>query len=112
MDPSCLCRTVSAVVGPRQRLSPLIVATTLRVCLTARNSRYQMPCHVPVARRPSDIGMLTDEPIRADLMCACGPSASMLHRDRSEPVVESSGGCRRKWTSVCVMDRACQGHTR
>lgn len=29
--------------------SPWIVAMTLRVCLAARNSRYQMPCHVPVA---------------------------------------------------------------
>ena len=88
---SCSYMTVSAVVGPRQRLSPLIVATTLRVCLTARNSRYQMPCHVPVARRPSEMGMLTDGPMRADLICACGPSASMLHHDRSEP---AESGCR------------------
>lgn len=29
--------------------SPWIVAMTLRVCFAARNSRYQMPCHVPVA---------------------------------------------------------------
>jgi hypothetical protein len=29
--------------------SPWMVATILRVCFMARNSRYQMPCHVPVA---------------------------------------------------------------
>lgn len=32
-----------------QAFSPWIVAITRLVCLLARNSRYQMPCHVPVA---------------------------------------------------------------
>lgn len=52
--------------------SPWIVATTRRVCRAARNSRYQIPCHVPVASLPSLIGMVTLAPIRALLMCACG----------------------------------------
>lgn len=51
--------------------SPWIVAITFLVCLLARNSRYQMPCHVPVANLPFEMGIVTDAPIRADLMCAC-----------------------------------------
>ncbi len=31
-----------------QAFSPWMVATILRVCFAARNSRYQMPCQVPV----------------------------------------------------------------
>ena len=35
-----------------------------------RNSRNQMPCQVPVASFPFDIGMLTLAPIKDDLICA------------------------------------------
>lgn len=71
--------------------SPWIVAMTRRVCFAARNSRYQMPCHVPVActasvsvvlppgggvdlgvgrltSLPSLMGMVTLAPISEDLM--------------------------------------------
>ena len=34
-----------------------------------------MPCHVPVASFPFDIGMLTLAPMSEDLICAC-PSES------------------------------------
>ena len=51
--------------------SPWMVATTFRECLLARNSRYQIPCHVPVARRPLVMGIETEAPIRADLIWAC-----------------------------------------
>lgn len=59
-------------VTPRTHhaFSPWMVATTLLVCFLARNSRYQIPCQVPVASLPLLMGMVTLEPIRADLMCA------------------------------------------
>lgn len=50
--------------------SPCIVATTFLLCLCARNSRYQMPCHVPVASFPLVIGTVTLAPTSADLICA------------------------------------------
>lgn len=33
--------------------SPWMVATKLRLCLDARNSRYQIPCQVPVCFKES-----------------------------------------------------------
>jgi hypothetical protein len=53
-----------------QRFSPWIVATTFLECLAARNSRYQIPCHVPVLKPPLVIGMVTLAPTNADLICA------------------------------------------
>ena len=50
--------------------SPCIVATTFLVCLISRNSKYHMPCHVPVANFPFEIGIETLEPTRAALICA------------------------------------------
>ena len=48
--------------------SPCIVATTLLICLVCLNSRYQIPCHVPVANFPSLIGIVRLAPTSADLM--------------------------------------------
>ena len=47
--------------------SPCIVATTFLECFAVRNSRYQIPCHVPVANLPLVMGIVTLDPIRADL---------------------------------------------
>ena len=49
-------------------LSPCTVATHLRLCFPFRNSRNQIPCQVPVASFPFVIGILTEEPINADLI--------------------------------------------
>ena len=54
-----------------QAFSPWIVATTLLVCLLALNSKYQIPCQVPVFNRPLVIGIFTEAPTRADLIWAC-----------------------------------------
>ena len=51
--------------------SPWIVATTFLECRLVRNSKYQIPCHVPVANFPSVIGIVTLAPISALLMWAC-----------------------------------------
>lgn len=48
-----------------QYFSPWIVATTFLECLLARNSRYQIPCHVPVAKWPLEMGTVMFAPIRA-----------------------------------------------
>lgn len=48
-----------------------MVATTLRECRLVRNSRNQIPCHVPVASLPFEMGIFTDVPTRADLIWAC-----------------------------------------
>lgn len=61
------CFTVVVVF---HAFSPCIVATILRLCFAALNSKYQIPCHVPVASLPSRIGMVTEAPINALLMCA------------------------------------------
>ena len=50
--------------------SPWIVAIIFRWCLLALNSRYQIPCHVPVASLPSLMGIVTLAPINALLICA------------------------------------------
>lgn len=50
--------------------SPWIVATTFLECRLALNSRYQIPCHVPVASRPFVIGIVTLAPTKADFICA------------------------------------------
>ena len=80
------CRSADAKLqGPCQQssvdsdhaFSPWIVAITLRVCLAALNSRYQMPCHVPVANFPLAMGTLMLAPIKALFTCAgisSGPS--------------------------------------
>ncbi len=52
--------------------SPCMVATSFRVCFAARNSRYHMPCQVPVASLPLEMGMVTLAPMSADLTWACG----------------------------------------
>jgi hypothetical protein len=54
----------------RHIFSPWIVATTFRECLLARNSKYQIPCHVPVASLPFEMGTVTLAPMSADLICA------------------------------------------
>lgn len=48
--------------------SPWIVATTFLECFEARNSRYHIPCQVPVANFPLLIGTVTLAPMSADLM--------------------------------------------
>jgi hypothetical protein len=58
--------------------SPCIVATTFLECLAVRNSKYQIPCHVPRASLPSRIGTVTEAPIRADLICAYSPPTGGL----------------------------------
>lgn len=58
--------------------SPCIVARTFLFCFIFRNSRNQMPCQVPVASFPFDIGTLTLAPIRDDLMCACNIAQSAI----------------------------------
>lgn len=50
--------------------SPWIVATTFLVCFISLNSKYQIPCHVPVASLPFVIGIVTLAPTSADLTCA------------------------------------------
>lgn len=72
--------------------SPWIVATTRLVCLTCRNSRYQMPCHVPVAcfratpRRTGGIMSVK----RSPFLCLRAPpprlftyELAVLNRDRN-----------------------------
>ena len=49
---------------------PWTVAKTLLCCFPLRNSRNQIPCQVPRASLPSEIGMLTEAPMREDLMWA------------------------------------------
>lgn len=56
--------------GSDHRFSPCMVATTFLECRAARNSRYQMPCQVPVFIEPSVIGIVTLAPTNADLICA------------------------------------------
>ena len=63
--------------------SPCIVAKTFLLCFILRNSRNQMPCQVPVASFPFDMGTLTLAPIRDDLMCAC-PIAQSAIRPHEE----------------------------
>jgi hypothetical protein len=58
----------SLASSPSHAFSPWIVATTLRVCRLVRNSRYQIPCQVPVAKRPLEMGIFTEAPISADLI--------------------------------------------
>lgn len=53
-----------------QAFSPWMVATTLRLCRLVLNSRNQIPCQVPVFNLPFVMGMLTEAPTRADLICA------------------------------------------
>lgn len=57
--------------------SPCIVAKTFLLCFAFLNSRNHMPCQVPVANLPFEIGMLTLAPMSDDLMCAyhCPQSA-------------------------------------
>ena len=58
------------VAGTYYDLSPWIVATHFRLCFPLRNSKNQIPCQVPVASFPFVMGMLTDDPIRADFIWA------------------------------------------
>jgi hypothetical protein len=60
------CTAENPTLTP-QFFSPWIVATTLRECLEALNSKYQIPCHVPVFSRPFVMGIVTLAPISADL---------------------------------------------
>jgi hypothetical protein len=60
----------SRTIWPSHIFSPCIVATTFLVCLLALNSRYQIPCHVPVFNFPFVIGIVTLAPTNAVLICA------------------------------------------
>lgn len=51
-----------------QNFCPWIVATTDRSCFMARNSRYQMPCQVPVSSSPSLIGIVIEAPTSEDFI--------------------------------------------
>ena len=61
-----------------QIFSPCIVASTFLLCFPFLNSRNHMPCHVPVASFPLEIGMLTLAPMSDDLICACRHSQSAI----------------------------------
>jgi hypothetical protein len=66
----CIHNLVVFVSDSHVLFSPFIVATTFLECFAARNSRYQMPCHVPVASFPFVIGIETELPISALFTCA------------------------------------------
>ena len=53
-----------------QIFSPCIVASTFLLCFMFLNSKNHIPCHVPVANFPFEIGMLTLAPMSDDFMCA------------------------------------------
>ena len=61
--------------------SPCIVARTFLLCFMFRNSRNQIPCQVPVASFPFDIGIVTLAPIKDDLTCAYHIIESALPSD-------------------------------
>lgn len=63
-----VCREGTKVQVNYEFFSPWIVATTLRECFEVLNSRYHIPCQVPVATLPFEMGTVTLAPIKADLI--------------------------------------------
>ena len=50
--------------------SPWIVAINVLRCELVRNSQRYIPCHVPKANLPAEIGTETLVPVNTDLICA------------------------------------------
>lgn len=91
--------------------SPWIVATTFLLCFAARNSKNQIPCHVPVANLPFVIGMVTLAPINALFTWAgmsSDPSASCLYSPLPPRPFLSSGTIRSRASDMSARTSSSQ----
>jgi hypothetical protein len=69
----CYARWIGIPLSPWSTplaYSPWIVATNVRRWELFRNSQRYIPCHVPRANLPPDIGTETLVPVNTDLICA------------------------------------------
>lgn len=73
--------------------SPWIVATRVRRCAAFLNSQRYIPCHVPIANFPPEIGIETLDPANTALICA----------GYNQPREKAGWGWDHIITSLCVV---------